>query len=147
MNDVAALTQLSPAEAATRILAGADASWARRFVAEVDRREAASRLDRLTSRWQISNAAAAEIFGVSRQAFSKWLANGPPADREGPIADLDAATELLERYLRVDRIPAVVRRESPALGGLSLLQLARTGKSAEVLSAVRTMFDLRRVQP
>jgi hypothetical protein len=147
MNEVAALTQLSPAEAATRILAGADQSWARRFVAEVDRQEATGRLERLTSRWQISNATAAEIFGVSRQAFSKWLAKGPPADREGPIADLDAVTELLERYLRPDRIPAVVRRAAPALGGRSILQLARTGDSAEVLRAVRTMFDLRRVQP
>jgi hypothetical protein len=147
VNEVAAFTQLSPAEAATRILAGADASWARRFAAEIDRREAAGRLERLTSRWQLSNAAAAEIFGVSRQAFSKWLANGPPAEREGPIADLDAATELLERYLRPDRIPAVVRRPASALGGQSLLQLARSGNSAEVLNAVRTMFDLRRVQP
>lgn len=147
MNEVATLTQLPPAEAASRILAGADRSWARRFVDEVDRQQATGRLQRLTSRWQISNAAAAEIFGVSRQAFSKWLTKGPPASREGAIADLDAATELLERYLRPERIPAVVRREAPALDGRSLLQLARTAPSAEVLEAVRTMFDLRRVQP
>jgi hypothetical protein len=147
VNEVATLTQLPPAEAASRILAGADRSWARRFVDEVDRQQATGRLQRLTSRWQISNAAAAEIFGVSRQAFSKWLTKGPPASREGAIADLDAATELLERYLRTERIPAVVRREAPALDGRSLLQLARTAPSAEVLEAVRTMFDLRRVQP
>ncbi len=147
MSDVAALTDLSPAEAVARILDGADESWARRFVAEVDRRGSMSRLERFTSRWRLSNAGAAEIFGVSRQAFSKWLSDGPPADREVPIADLDAATEILERYLRTDRIPAVVRREAPALGGRSLVQLARAGRTAEVLDAVRTMFDLRRVQP
>ena len=147
MNEVAALIELPPAEAATRILAGADRSWARRFVDEVDRQEAAGRLQRLTGRWQISKSVAAEIVGVSRQAFSKWVANGPPAGREGAIADLDAATELLERYLRPERIPAVIRRQAPALGGQSLLELARTGATDEVLSAVRTMFDLRRVQP
>lgn len=67
--------------------------------------------------------------------------------REPPIADLDAATDLLERYVRPDRIPAVVRREAPVLGGASLLDLARAGRTAEVLQSVRTMFDLRRVQP
>jgi hypothetical protein len=46
MKDVAALTQLPPAGAATRNLAGADASSGRRFVAEVDRQEAASRADK-----------------------------------------------------------------------------------------------------
>lgn len=147
MNEATALTALPPAEAAARVLEAADGPWARRFVAEVDRRESAARLTRFITRWRLSNAETAEMLGVSRQAFSKWLAQGPPPDREPPIADLDAATEILERYLRRDRIPAVVRREAPALGGRSLLQLARTGNTADVLDAVRTMFDLRRVQP
>lgn len=147
MRTVAALTELPPAEVVARLFDAADDEWARGFVAEVERRSATGRLERLTARWRLSNAAAAEVFGVSRQAFSKWLRDGPPAEREPPIADLDAATDLLERYVRADRIPAVVRREAPALGGTSLLAMARAGRTTEVLQAVRAMFDLRRVQP
>jgi hypothetical protein len=146
-NDARALTQLTPAEAAERLLGMADEEWAQRFVAELDRQASTTRLRRLTTRWRLSNAEAATFFGVSRQAFSKWLADGAPAEREAQLADLDAATELLERYLRRDRIPAVVRRPAPALGGRSLLDLARAGGTAQVLASVREMFDLRRVQP
>ena len=38
---------------------------------------------------------AARAFGISRQAVSKWFANGVPADRADTIADLGAATDLL----------------------------------------------------
>jgi hypothetical protein len=34
-----------------------------------------------------------------------------------------AATDVLERYLKRDRIPAVVRRPAPLLGGVSLVDL------------------------
>jgi hypothetical protein len=142
-----ALTDLPPEVAADRLLGSADAEWARRFAAEVDRRQAVGRLPALLARWRLSNAEAARLFGVSRQAFSKWLALGPPADREPAVADLDAAADLLERYLRPDRIPAVVRRPSAALGGRSLLAVAEDDGTHALLGAARAMFDLRRVQP
>jgi hypothetical protein len=84
---------------------------------------------------------------VSRQAVSKWVLDGAPADRQGQLLELDAATELLERYVRPERIPAVVRRGAPTSDGSSLLDLAFQGRTAEVLTAVQIMFDLRRVQP
>jgi hypothetical protein len=56
---------------------------------------------------------------------------------------LATATDLLDRYLRRDRIPAVVRRPAEALGGRSLLEMAEAGQSAAVVTAVRQMFDLR----
>jgi len=87
------------------------------------------------------------MFGVSRQAVAKWMSDGVPPDRQVHLAELDSATELLERYVRPERIPAIVRRAAPALSGKSLLDLASQGQTAEVLEVVREMFDLRRVQP
>ncbi|MGH7804159.1 MAG: hypothetical protein ACREQJ_07405, partial [Candidatus Binatia bacterium] len=121
--------------------------WARRLRRELDRRLQTEPLERFVQAWGLSNAAAAEIFGVSRQAFAKWLAQAPPAVRMPAVADLGAATELLERYVKRERIAALVRRRAPALGGRSLLELAGAGKTAEVLEAVRSTFELRRVQP
>jgi hypothetical protein len=63
------------------------------------------------------------------------------------VADLAAATDVLDRRLKRELIPAVVRREAPALGGHSLYEMACQGHHDEVLKAVRAMFDLRRVQP
>jgi len=87
------------------------------------------------------------MFGVSRQAVSKWFGNGIPAERAETLADLDAATDLLARKVKRERIPAVVRRSAQRLAGASLLELAEEGRHREVLEAVREMFDLRRIQP
>ncbi|GBD84861.1 hypothetical protein BMS3Abin02_01255 [bacterium BMS3Abin02] len=141
------ITDLSPADAAERILEEADEDWARRFVAAFDRRLRTGPLDRFLELWDLSQSAAARIFGVSRQAFSKWLTGSPPASRAAAIADLAAATEILDRYVKRERIPAVVRRPAPVLGDRSLLELASDGQTRDVLEAVRAMFDLRRVQP
>jgi hypothetical protein len=143
----AALTKLPPKEAAARLLVTAPRPWTREFVAELARRRSASDLERIVAQWRLSNAEAARIFGVSRQAFAKWLDGGVPADREPAVADLGAACEILDRYVRHDRIAAVVRRPAEAMKGRSLLDLALSGDTTGVLRAVRSMFDLRRVQP
>ena len=48
-------------------------------------------LGRVLNLWDLSQAEAARLFGVSRQAVSKWVAKGPPAERTESIADLAAA--------------------------------------------------------
>jgi len=104
-------------------------------------------LERFVQLWGLSNAAAAKVFGVSRQAFSKWLQNGPPSARSGAIADLSLATELLDRYVKRERIPAVVRRSAESLGNSTLLEIATSGDTRTVAEAATEMFDLRRIQP
>ncbi len=141
------ITDLSPTEAAERLLSEADEGWARRFVDAFDRRLRTEPLDRFIELWGLSQSAAARVFGVSRQAVSKWLASGPPMARAAAIADLAAATDILDRYVKRERIPAVVRRQAPMLGGKSLLDLVEEGRTREVVDAVRAMFDLRRIQP
>jgi len=124
-----------------------DEKWLRTLVDDLDQRIRSRPLERLLALWDISAAQGAQLFGISRQAFMKWLKAGPPADRVEAVAALAAATDLLDHHLKRERIAAVVRRKAPQLSGKSLLDLATAGEYAKVRSAVDTMFDLRRVQP
>jgi hypothetical protein len=137
----------SPAAVAAQLSASHDRAWLREVVSELDVNLRRSALERLIALWGISSAEAAGFFGISRQAFAKWLQVGPPADRAPEVAALEDATEMLARHLKRERIPAVVRRHSALTGERSLLQMATAGEHEQVLGAVRTMFDLRRVQP
>ena len=114
------------------------------LAAELDRRRRVAGIRHLMEVWDLSLADVATMFGVSRQAVSKWVAVGVPAERAPAMADLAAATDLLVRHLRRDRIPAVVRRAAPAVGDRSLLALAADGRAAEVLAATRSMFAFER---
>lgn len=137
----------SPAAVAAQLTASHDRAWLREVVSQLDITLQRSALERLIALWGISSAEAAGFFGVSRQAFAKWMQAGPPADRAPSVAALEDATELLARHLKRERIPAVVRRPSALTGKRSLLEMAAAGEHDQLLSAVRTMFDLRRVQP
>ncbi len=96
--------------------------------------------------WQVSASQAAAMFGVSRQAYAKW-STAMPADRLVAVTLLDETTQMLLDRLKVDRIPAAVRRPSEMLGGLSLLDLAQQQRFADLNDTVRSMFDIARVQP
>jgi hypothetical protein len=137
----------SPAAVAAQLSASHDRAWLREVVSQLDVNLQRSALERLIALWGVSSAEAAGFFGVSRQAFGKWLQVGPPADRAPAVAALEDATELLARHLKRERIPAVVRRHSALTGERTLLQMAAAGEHEQVLGAVRRMFDLRRVQP
>lgn len=138
----------APRDVAEKLAARApDRAWLRALTDDLYRRLELDPLDRFTQVWQISDSEAAQAFGVSRQAYSKWRREGVPAERTPALADLDAATDILERRVKRERIPAVVRRPAEMLGGRSLLEMARSGEHAEVQRAVAAMFDLRRIQP
>lgn len=138
---------LDPEEAAERtfIAHRHDAGWLDAFVAGLDRRRAVNAFTRTTEAWGLSQAEAARLFGVSRQAVGKWRRRGVPSERAGAVADLAAATDLLLRHLKRDRIPAVVRRPIPALDGVSLVELLGRGDTRAVLAACRDMFRFDRV--
>ena len=153
--------KLRPEEAAEQVFAAhrRDSAWLDRFTeylagyrkgavggSSPASSKSASELARTIEVWQLSQAKAAASFRVSRQAFGKWLQRGVPADHAVAVADMRAATDLLERYLKRDRIPAVVRRPMPALDGVSLLDLLGEGDTGNLLSACRDMFDFGRVQ-
>lgn len=130
---------------ATRLL-DADAGRARALADALERQLTVAPLERLSRVWGLTSAQAAEVFGVSRQAYAKWLHRGVPVDRAQAVAALDELSEVLTRYVKLERIPAVVRKPAELLGNTSLLELARRDP-AQALELARMMFELRRVQP
>lgn len=134
-------------ELAHELADSADVAWVRELVDALDREVRRRPLERVISLWGLSNAAAARLFGVSRQAFSKWLAKGPPADRVDDVARVETITDLLERYVKRERIPAVVRRPAAVLEERSIIETLEAGNYREAADAVVAMFDLRRIQP
>ena len=138
--DTAELTDLAPNEAARVLVRSADAVWLSELQRSLDRQRARTGFDRVLAVWNLSQTDAAGLFGVTRQAIAKLRARGVPASRIEAVADLSAATDLLIRHLKRDRIPAVVRRGSAQLDGLALLDLVDQGRTRDVLLACRRMF-------
>ncbi len=143
---VSSLRRLDPVAAAVAV-AAVDDTWTQEFLHALEAQVRTAPLERFLTSWDLSLAGAARVFGVSRQAVSKWRGSGVPEDRAVALADLAAATDVLERYVTRDRIPAVVRRPSDILGGRSLLDLAESGDHAGVRRAVAHLLDLRRILP
>ena len=118
-----------------------DPDWLDAFTDSLERRRSGRNLKRILAVWGLSQSEAGRRFGVSRQAVAKWLSDGIPIDRAEDVAQLSAATDLLVRYIRRDRIPAVVRRPISAAGDASLLDLLAAGRHREILTMCRAMFD------
>lgn len=129
-----------PGAAAARLLADHDDAWVMTLTDELDQHLRTRRLERIMRLWGLSRTDLGAMFGISRQAVSKWLAHGVPPDRAVAVADVDAITDLLGHYLKRDRIAAVVRRRAPRLGDRSLIELIAAGRSAEALDLTRQMF-------
>lgn len=58
--------------------------------------------------WGLTQSEAARLFGVSRQALSKWSAKGVPADRLESVANLAAATDLVFENGRIDTMQTTI---------------------------------------
>ena len=144
---VSALRRLDPVAAARQVSDAGDETWTLEFLRALEARVRTSPLERLMATWDLSAAATGRVFGVSRQAVAKWRGSGVPDERAVALADLVAATDVLERYVRRNRISAVVRRRSVLLGDLSLLEMAESGRYDDVRRGVAQMVDLRRLVP
>lgn len=120
--------------------------WLGEFSEHISRHLLERSLTRTLEVWGLNQSDAAKLFGVSRQAFGKWVARGVPAARLAAVADLSAATDLLTRHLKRDRIPGVVRRKADMLDGNSLIDLVATERTTEMLAACHAMFDFDQVQ-
>lgn len=136
-----------PRIAAEKLVAEYDDAWVLRLTDELERHLSGRQLDRVMRRWNLSRAELGAMFGVSRQAVSRWITDGVPAERAGQVADVSAITDLLDRHLKRDRIPAVVRRRASRLDDDSLIGLVSAGRSSDALRLAREMFaytDLHR---
>lgn len=142
------VAELDPRHAAAAVAEAhrSDVGWLDEFAEYLDRHRTGQSLARVLAVWDLNQSQAAHLFGVSRQALSKWLVLGVPADRAEAVADLAAATDLLVRYLKRDRIPAVVRRPVAALENRSLLAVLAAGETRTLLRACRDMFRFDQAQ-
>lgn len=147
-NRILNVGEMDPKEAAKRIVEskGVRGAWLDEFSEQIDKRRAGKSLERTLEVWDLNQTEAAQLFGVSRQALNKWLAQGVPAERADSVADLAAATDLLVRHLKRDRISAVVRRAIPAMNGRTMVELVKAGETRLLLAMCREMFDFGSVQ-
>lgn len=134
------LAELDPQDAALVLLNEHDSAWIAALADELERRLVGRELERILRVWTLSRTDLGHMLGVSRQAVSKWIEDGVPADRVTQVADLASITDLLVHYVKRDRIPAVVRRSAPNLGGVSLLESIAEAGTADALAATRRMF-------
>ncbi len=137
-----------PSEAAANLVREHtdDPEWLDEFSVALNRRRQTRALARIMEVWDLSRSEVGRRFGVSRQAVAKWLVDGIPAERAAVIADVSAATDILVRYIKRDRIPAVVRRPVPSAAGVTLLSMLGEDRSREILTVCREMFDFARSQ-
>lgn len=98
-------------------------------------------LERIRQIFELNLTQLGELFGVSRQAVTQWLDTGVPEDRVEKVAAVATAADLLEYRLRSDRVPAVVRREAAAYGGITALEMIGQDRHAELLDLIRSSFD------
>ncbi len=146
MSAVTMIRELDPEVAAEHVFTAHkhEDAWLDAFTENLDRRRAREGFARTLKVWNISQTEAARVFGVSRQAVSKWLRQGIPPERATAISDLAAATDLLVLHLKRDRIPAVVRRPIQTLGGVTLMDLLAQGDTRTLLETCRDMFRFER---
>lgn len=124
-----------------------DADALRQIIDRLDRELNVGPLERTMRLWDISAAQLGVMFGVSRQAMAKWLSDGPPAIRRDQIALLDQSTDLFDRWIKRDRIPAVVRRNVDSLDGRTRLDVALAGEFESLRDELTETFDVSRVAP
>jgi hypothetical protein len=109
----------------------------RRVLSEPGNEDPLARLLRL---FKLSKSELGRLFGVSRQAVDGWLAHGVPAERQEKLATLLALADVLERKLKIDRIPGISRRSVEAYGGKTMLELIAEDRQRELLGLVRDSF-------
>jgi len=119
----------------------------RQLIDRLDHQLNASPLQRTVRLWDISATQLGQMFDISRQAASKWLTEGAPAARRDQVAVLGQATDLLDQWVKRERIPAVVRRRVDALGGRTRLDVALAGEFEMLRDEVADTFDLTRIAP
>jgi hypothetical protein len=126
---------------------GGNVDLLRKVIDQLDQELASRPLDRIARLWDVSASQIGKMFGVSRQATTTWLRDGPPAARADQVALLDQSTNLLEQWIKRERIPAVVRRPIDQLGGRSRLEVALAGEFELLRDELNDTFDVSRIAP
>lgn len=100
-----------------------------------------SDLERAQSVFGLNVTELAGLFGVTRQAVSLWLSDGPPSARRPKVAGVAAIADILAHRLKPARIGGIARKSSAAYGGRSMLELIAADEHEWLLDSVRRSFD------
>lgn len=120
---------------------GSDTNRYRRLV-DIALRSMQPPLTRVRELFDLNTSEIAELFGVKRQAVEQWEQNGDvPAARREKLADLLSVGELLGRKLKPGRLPLAARRRADAYGGLTMLDMVRVDRGAELRELTERAFD------
>src|SRR3954469_15615691 len=98
-------------------------------------------LDPIAETLELSETQLGRPFGVGRQAVGQWRERGVPSNRMARVATVAAICALLERRLKLERIPGIARRPAKAYGGLSMVEMIERGRQDELQAKVRQSFD------
>lgn len=108
-------------------------------VQEIGREQ--SLLSRIAELFELSRTELGRLFGVRRQAVSQWLDAGVPPARAPKANAVARVADVLERNLRHERIPGVVRQSAEAYGGLTMLEMIERDRHEELVRLVEEAFD------
>jgi len=111
-----------------------------RLVAQELEREQ-SDLERAQSVFGLNVTELAGLFGVTRQAASLWLIEGPPSARLAKVASVAAVADILAHRLKPARIGGIARKKTDAYDGRSMLDLIAADEHEWLLESVRRSFD------
>jgi len=100
-----------------------------------------SDLERVRSVFGLNVTELAGLFGVTRQAASLWLVDGPPSARLAKVASVAAVADILVHRLKPARIGGIARKPTAAYGGRSMLELIAADEHDWLLESVRRSFD------
>jgi transcriptional regulator with XRE-family HTH domain len=120
---------------------GNDAVWRFARLALLELEGTRPPLERVADLFDVSLTELGSLFGVSRQAVSDWLERGVPPARAPKVNALARLADILERNLRPERIPGIVRRPAEVYGGLSMLEMIEQDRHEELVELVTDAFD------
>ena len=102
-------------------------------------------LEAVRDRLELSATELGNLFGVSRQAITKWFdERRVPGDRQAKLTIVHAIVELLSRHLKVSALSGIVRTPADDYGGTSMLDMIAADRHEEVLDGAREAFDYSR---
>jgi hypothetical protein len=97
-----------------------------------------AKVERIATLLALSPSELARLLDVSREGLRRWLAGSPiSTDRWQMIDALSDAVEQMTKYVNLDRLPSVVRRESEALDGSSPLNWLVAGRYRDLLNTYK----------
>lgn len=96
-------------------------------------------LGRIRKAFALTRTDVARLFGVTPEAVIKWERNGVPARRLAEIDRCFQLAEMMQRRLRPDRLPALVRTPAPDFGDRTVLEVIAESGTQPVFDYMRRL--------